>query len=261
MPNFKVGNFSSQRLMSVDLRFCYNKSQIWHWAYLDYVGTDWEIKNSIENSKLSINHEPRALDVGCGPQQIHRKTFERCGYKYFGIDINGSMPIIDWDGSVFPMEDASIDYVLISWTMQYIENPHRVIDEVWRVLRKGGVVFIVNTILSPVSFSESESAVLNELEKSRLFPEGFRIALKKGFKDIKIESKGGIGQILGWKLHLIWWKCYRNRNSLLRKLFWALFPFFILFTISTNIAGLIYNRFDSSERFSSYFVLQARKQD
>jgi SAM-dependent methyltransferase len=247
--------------MSVDLRLCYNKTQIWHWAYLDYVGTDREVENSIENAKPSRNLEPRALDVGCGLQQIHRKTFERYGYKYFGIDINGSKPIINWDGSDFPIEDASMDYVLISWTMQNIENPHFVLEEVQRVLTKGGIVFIVNTILSPVSFPDGENAVLSKLEKIRLYPEGFRSALKEGFEDIKIESKGGIGQILGWKLHLIWWKFYRNRNPLLRKLFWGLFPVFILFTVITNIVGLIYNQIDSSGRFSSYFVLQARKQD
>jgi SAM-dependent methyltransferase len=247
--------------MSVDLRFYYNKSRIWHWAYLDYVGTDWEVKNSIENSKPRRNHEPRALDVGCGVQQIHRKTFERCGYKYFGIDLNGSRPIINWNGTDIPMKDASLDYVLISWTMQNIENPHGVLEEVQRVLTKGGIVFIVNTVLSPVSLSESENISFSKLEKSRLYPEGFRIALNEGFEDIKIKSKGGIGQTLGWKLHLIWWKCFRNRNPLLRKLFWGLFPLFIVFTMTTNIVGLIYNRFDSSGRFSSYFVLQARKQD
>ena len=72
------------------------------------------VKNSIENSKSGRNPEPKASDVGCGLQKIHRKTFERCGFQYLGTQINGSRPIITLDCSEFSLEGVSTDYLLIS---------------------------------------------------------------------------------------------------------------------------------------------------
>ena len=254
-----LGGRFAAGIKQIDPRFCYNKTQFWHWAYLDYFGTDRAVRRSIENSTTATKTELKVLDIGCGPHQVHRELFESQGFHYFGVDINGTMPIINWNGLEIPMEDETMDYVLISWAMQNMENPQRLLDDVQRVLKKRGIVFIVNSILSPVSFSVNENLVLSKLEKSRMYPEWYRNALKSGFINVEIERKGGIGQILGWKLHLIWWKFYRNRMTLLRSVSWSLFPLFLLFSIATNFAGLIYNFLDNSGRFCSYFTVQARK--
>ena len=243
------------------MRSLYNKKTILHWAYLDYLGTDKAIRNSIRKTLSGRNTELKALDVGCGPNQAHRILFENYGYEYFGIDIAGSRPTIQWDGNTIPVADASIDYVLISWTLQNITNPMLLMGEVHRVLVKKGKVFIVNTVLSPVSLSNSEDAIQSSLEKGRLLPEGIRHALVSGFKNIEMEYKGGIGQTLGWNLHFIWWKFYRNTNRIIRIASWVGFPAYVLLTLTINLTGIFYNLFDSSGRFSSYFVVEAQKSD
>ena len=253
--------FSTNWIKRVEMRSLYNKKHILHWAYLDYLGTDKAIKNSIKNTISGSNTKLKALDVGCGPNQVHRIVFENYGYEYFGIDITGSGPIIQWDGNTIPVADASMDYVLISWTLQNITNQISLISEVHRVLVKKGKVFIVNTVLSPVSLSNSKNAIQSSLEKGRLQPEGMRQALVSGFENIEMEHKGGIGQTLGWNLHIIWWKFYRNTNRIIRIASWVGFPLFILLTLVINLTGIFYNLFDSSGRYSSYFVVEAQKSD
>lgn len=247
------------RFKKIEVRRIYNKKSILHWAYLDYLGTDKAIKNSLINAIHGKNTKLKALDVGCGPNQVHRIVFEDYGYEYFGIDIVGSAPIIQWDGNIIPVADSSVDYVLISWTLQNIANPMSLLAEVHRVLKKGGKIFIVNTVLSPVSLSNTENSIQSSLEKGRLLPEGIRHALIFGFENIEMEHKGGIGQSLGWNLHFIWWKFYRNRKRIIRVASWVGFPLFISLTLIINLTGILYNLLDSSGRYSSYFVVEAQK--
>ena len=225
------------------------------------MGTDNAVKESIKEVSSSTKWKPRVLDLGCGPIQYQRKYFETVGCEYLGMDIVGSAPIIHWDGIQIPLANRSIDYVLISWTLQNILNVNQVLEEAHRVLKKKGILFIVNTELSPISLSTGEDSTQNALEKSRLLPEGMRILLASNFEKIRIERLGGIGHILGWNLHFIWQKCYKNRKPTIRMISLMCFPLFVILTLLTNLTGLLYSFFDNTGKFFPFFTVTAQKRN
>lgn len=67
---------TSRRLYQADIgkgvgiRAMYNKTKIWHWLYLDYIGTDDAIRDALKDAVLVEEQVLKALDVGCGPKQV-----------------------------------------------------------------------------------------------------------------------------------------------------------------------------------------------
>jgi SAM-dependent methyltransferase len=90
------------------------------------------------------------LDVGCG-QSPYRHLLGP-GARYFGIDFEGSNhfeyaaenDVTYFDGRRIPLGDSSVDHVLCTEVLEHCPDPALVVQEVHRVLRKGGTgVFTV----------------------------------------------------------------------------------------------------------------------
>jgi len=62
-----------------------------------------------------------------------------------------SVPVefVGLDGEALPLEDASVDHVLTTWTLCTIPDVDRALGEVRRVLRPGGALHFVEHGLSP----------------------------------------------------------------------------------------------------------------
>jgi len=84
------------------------------------------------------------LDVGCGVGQVVRALRER-GFAARGIDVSGpnvaeaaDPACAVYDGRVIPFGDASFDAVGACNVLEHVEEPVAFLDEMMRVLRRGG---------------------------------------------------------------------------------------------------------------------------
>lgn len=90
------------------------------------------------------------LDVGCGNGFIAHHLSAMLGSRVVGIDVaNATEAAIDYqrfDGVQFPLEDDSVDAVLLCYVLHHAQDVRAVLSEVRRVLRDGGRVIIYEDI-------------------------------------------------------------------------------------------------------------------
>lgn len=80
----------------------------------------------------------RVLDLGCGPRdQAEPICF--LGHQYVGIDLVSEQADLRADAHALPFQDASFDFVFSYTVLQHLHSPLVAIQEVWRVLKPGGI--------------------------------------------------------------------------------------------------------------------------
>jgi 2-polyprenyl-6-hydroxyphenyl methylase/3-demethylubiquinone-9 3-methyltransferase len=95
----------------------------------------------------------RILDIGCGAGFLANE-FARHGYRVTGLDTSkstlevarrhDSTGTVDYrygDAGQMEFEDGSFDVVCAMDFLEHVENPERIVREVSRVLRRGGLFF------------------------------------------------------------------------------------------------------------------------
>ena len=89
------------------------------------------------------------LDVGAGPSEFAR-AFRRAGARYLPVDHDAGVPSVRDGGIVgdalrLPLADGCVDIVFSSNMWEHVPDPEAVADELLRVTRPGGVVFLSYT--------------------------------------------------------------------------------------------------------------------
>ena len=109
------------------------------------------IRSQIASFALSLKGD--MLDVGCGTMP-YRVLFRDVS-TYRGLEIdqarNLSNPLVTdfYDGSIFPYANSSFDVVLCSQVLEHSFSPDQLLNEVFRVLRPGGVLLLTIPFLWP----------------------------------------------------------------------------------------------------------------
>ena len=81
------------------------------------------------------------LDLGCGIQP-YRDLFSHVD-RYIGIDVpNTPGAHVQGDGQVLPFQAASFDTVLCNEVLEHVPQPARLMIEVTRVLKPGGILML-----------------------------------------------------------------------------------------------------------------------
>ncbi|MFW5471559.1 class I SAM-dependent methyltransferase [Knoellia sp. CPCC 206435] len=91
------------------------------------------------------------LDVGAGQEQFGRR-FQDAGARYVAVDLHrdsleqgpGRAAVVG-RGEQLPVADASVDVVMSNNVMEHVTHPGAVADEMVRVVRPGGLLFISYT--------------------------------------------------------------------------------------------------------------------
>ena len=195
-----------------------------HWVDYDLIGRVKSCKNHplfIPMIKKYLPEGRTILEGGCGPGQIVQ-ALEAHNYKAIGIDfaertiecVNREVPDLDirWgDIRKLEIDDASIDGYISGGVIEHFWDGYKtIIDEMARVLRRGGYLFLTFPYMSPLrvikarmgvypiskfdalndridrfyQFALAPKKVINDLESS-----GFTLLEKvphdgiKGFKD------------------------------------------------------------------------------
>lgn len=104
---------------------------------------------------LITRHEPLCdrlvLDIGAGQEQFGRQFAER-GARYVAVDLEREalvpgpdMGAVVGRGEQLPFADASADIVMSNNVMEHVRRPGAIAEEMLRVLRPGGLLFISYT--------------------------------------------------------------------------------------------------------------------
>jgi SAM-dependent methyltransferase len=139
------------------------------------------------------------LDVGCGlmPYKTLVLQSPSQAQKYIGLDLvdNGRQkPDLIWDGQTIPLDECSIDCAMLTEVLEHCPEPEKVIKEILRVLKPGGLLFLT------VPFFWTLHEVPHD--EYRYTPFALERHLKNsGFAQIKLEPLGGwdasLAQMLG----------------------------------------------------------------
>ena len=95
------------------------------------------------------------LDAGCNNGRYHFGEYEARGLKVVGIDIsrdyltasrssnpNGSVHLLRGDVKDLPLSSESVDIVLLGEVLEHLNTPEQALGEAYRVLKKGGYIFV-----------------------------------------------------------------------------------------------------------------------
>ena len=94
-------------------------------------------------------HGRTVLDVGAGPSEF-ASAFRAAGARYVPVDHDASVSSVADGGLVataaaLPLADRSVDLVFSSNLWEHVREPEQVADEMVRVVRPGGLVFLSYT--------------------------------------------------------------------------------------------------------------------
>jgi len=173
----------------------------------------------------------KTLDVGCGskPYESLYDSSEYIGLEYDTPE-NRSIKKADffYDGTNFTFEDNSFDSAVLNQVFEHVFNPNSFLDEVSRILKKDGKLFL--TI--PFAWDEHEQPV----DYARYSSFGIKSILEKhGFEILEQRKSVQDIRVIFQLLILYIFKKLVTKNGLLNQLM-------ILFLISPlNILGSLLN--------------------
>ncbi|WP_339610785.1 class I SAM-dependent methyltransferase [uncultured Planktosalinus sp.] len=142
------------------------------------------------------------LDIGCGKMPYKEYILDHSNVKtYTGLDIETAkiydaniQPDFTWDGKKMPFENESYDCAFGTEVLEHCPEPEVVLNEVYRVLKPGGIFFFTVPFLWNLHETPHD--------EYRYTPFALERHLKNaGFKDIDLKATGGwhasMAQMLG----------------------------------------------------------------
>lgn len=147
-----------------------------HYVYSPY-------RKMMDLIEINLDKNKVVLDAGCGDG---KKTFYFSKFvkEIYGIDINsidveiakeeygniGNLLFKVSSVDQLPFKDASFDLVYSTWVIEHLKEPHKFINECYRVLKPGGVLILwvpniksffgIATKMMPLSFKVKMLAML-----------------------------------------------------------------------------------------------------
>ncbi len=114
----------------------------------------------------------------------YEKYFKGCDYRTFDYDAGTGADIVG-DIHAIPMADESCDAIICASVLEHVRDPIRAMDELRRVLRKGGVMFLYVPSIYPYHARKGHYPDL-----WRFFDDTMQ-QLFSGFSEIAIHKRGG----------------------------------------------------------------------
>ena len=113
----------------------------------EHMGVKETVEKFVERYDVETG---RVLEIGAGSGQLQDVVSD-----YTGLDIAASAaryfhkPFVEGSATDLPFENESFDSVWSVWTLEHIPNPERALDEMRRVTRTGGYLFLWPTWRCP----------------------------------------------------------------------------------------------------------------
>ncbi|HIE04252.1 MAG TPA: methyltransferase domain-containing protein [Candidatus Latescibacteria bacterium] len=123
----------------------------------------------------------RILEVGCGTGHWTKWFREGLGMRVVGLDFSEGMlavargrlpdvPLVRGDATFLPFKDRNFDVVAAVTVLEFVQEPKKVLDEMWRCVRPGGRM-VVGALhdRSPLARRRRASDVRTVLSHARFF--------------------------------------------------------------------------------------------
>jgi SAM-dependent methyltransferase len=120
------------------------------------VNSSYLIRRDLASSLKRWSHEMRGtmLDFGCGSMP-YRSLFKV--EKYLGLEIvaeghplRNENATLGYSGDRIPLDDATVDCILMTEVLEHVFNPEHVLKDFNRVLKSGGIVLITCPFVWPL---------------------------------------------------------------------------------------------------------------
>lgn len=173
------------------------------------------------------------LDVGCGaqpyrelinPSVCYRGIDARSATAHFGYDAPDT---VYYDGDIWPVDDASIDFILCTETLEHVLDTRQFLREAWRCLRPGGSLLLTLPFAARWHFIP--------YDYWRITPSGLDYLLRGcGFSETRVYARGNAGTVACYKMMAIILPVLLSQDSrlavrwMLRLLAIPFVPFLIL---------------------------------
>lgn len=131
------------------------------------------------------NKNKKVLDIGAG-ELPYKEYFNKCIYESQDV-VNNSQGNIDYicDATKIPVKNNSYDYIICTQVMEHLREPHLAMKEMYRVLKKGGKIFLTTHLcmeehMLPYDYFRYTRygleylAVSNKLKVKSIIPQGGR---------------------------------------------------------------------------------------
>lgn len=184
----------------------------------------------------------RVLDVG-GRLQPYRPLLGERVQSYLAIDPDLT-PLVNAAALAenLPFRDEQFDLVICTQVMEYFPEPARAVEEMWRVLRKGGYAFVS----APSVFVRD-----HKKEYWRFLPAGLAHLFQR-FESVEVIAEGNSASGMVRAFNVFLTSFFRPR-FLLPVCQWTLVPLL-------NMAGLLLEKAGGhNEDFAANFSVWARK--
>lgn len=149
----------------------------------------WYVTSFVKDVSVNLPAGTLILDAGAG-ECAYKKYFPHC--RYMAVDLavgepNWNYANLDFVASLdsLPVKDNSFDAVLSTQTLEHLEYPREAVDDLCRVLKPGGRLFLT------APMAQSEHQVPYDFFRYTSF--GLRsICNSAGFTEIEIEPFNGM---------------------------------------------------------------------
>ncbi len=139
-----------------------------HRDYTSWAFTDFWLEHG---NKILENKHPIVLDVGCRDKSM-QNFLEMLGLKWIGVDCNPADPeVANMNMTELRLGGETIDLVFICHAFEHCHNPLKALQEAYRVLKKGGYLFISspNPIEKQITNGDEDHIfVLNPMQMEKL---------------------------------------------------------------------------------------------
>ena len=139
---------------------------------------------SLERHRLLWLWLVRESDIGRGamalPKMLHiapevalmrkfKKMYASTPDRYVTADLESPLADMHFDVQQIPIEDESFDAIICNHIMEHVEDDHKALSELYRIMRRGGW----GVILSPVELEREKTfeddTITDRAERTRIF--------------------------------------------------------------------------------------------
>lgn len=149
----------------------------------------YDYKKFIDSKMEIIGKEDIVVDVGGGKRfqkwlKPYESLFAECEYKTMDLDASSNPDIIG-DIHKIPLQNESVNAVICSSVLEHVNDPIRATQEMYRILKKGGKMFIFVPSIYPYHSQEGHYP-----DMWRFFDDSL-IFMCKDFSSVEICKYGG----------------------------------------------------------------------
>lgn len=147
----------------------------------------------------------RVLDLGAGSAKYKQSILKKAS-EYRSCDAvknNNIDDVCDVLNLQYP--PASFDTVVSTQVMEHINNPYKMAEQIYKILKPGGKVIITAPFLVPIHQDPGDYFRFTKDGLSEIFKQN-------GFKIIDTGHYGGFFMVLSEMIHFSWFDPYKNKG-------------------------------------------------